>query len=321
MGFLLNFIEHEWQKEALMGSVKQSGDNIVSVIFIFSLLLCSSMAKSQNSSNTYDPELLQALFRSYANETLSRHHTGNLYNISLPANFTTVQVSVVRLRSGRFWSVGANFSYFQIPKGVIPMPYAKRIAIVFDNLGNLSSYYYKVPNHSLVAPVVGFNGYDASNLSALNNEKLIFNVTGNPILISFPQISLEDHKNMTPICVKFGDGGSVEFSNMTQPNVCVTQGAGHFSVVVPSPPPPPKKEEKQNWKRWVVGFVGSFLGLILLIVVGVIVFMVLRRKKIKEMESESEKGVAFDTFWIGRSRMPSATMIRTQPALEDDYVA
>ncbi|KAL5796073.1 hypothetical protein ACOSQ2_000893 [Xanthoceras sorbifolium] len=302
MGFFLSFIKHEWHKETLMGSIKQSG-HIVSVL-IFSLLLYSSMA--QSSSNSYDPESLEAL-----------HHTGYLYNISLPSNFTTVQVSVVRIRSGTFWARGANFSFFRIPTRVIARPYTKRIAIVYDNLGNLSSHYYQVPNHSLVAPVVGFIGYDASNLSALGNEKLTFSVMGDPILISFPQIVLED-KNVTPKCVKFGADGSVEFSNMTQPNICATQGSGHFSVVMASPPP--EKEEK-HWKRWVVGFVGGFFGLILFIVVGVAVFMVMRKKKIIEMENETEKGVAFDTLWIGRSRLPAASMMRTQPVLEHDYVA
>jgi hypothetical protein len=38
------------------------------------------------------------------------------------------------------------------------------------------------------------------------------------------------------------------------------------------------------------------------------------------MEAESENGVALDTTSIGRSKIPSSSMVRTQPTLEQDYV-
>lgn len=283
-----------------------------------------------NDSRIYDPESLQELFHSYANETLSKHHqTGHFYNLSLPSNSSGIQVSVIRLRNGEFWARGVNFSsQIRIPPRVLAMPFVKRIALLQDNLGNMSSYYYNVPNHSLVAPVVGFSAYDASNSSNLSSEELTLIVTGEPISILFPDIVLKD-ENVTLKCVKFGAGMSVEFSNMTVPNECVTKGPGHFSVVVPFQPQPPlqpprpqkkKKEKERSWKRWVIGFVGGFGGLVLLILVGVAIFKVVRRKMIRKMESESEKAVPLDTIWIGRSRMPSASMIRTQPALEQEYV-
>lgn len=286
------------------------------VSLIFSLLLYS-MA---HGSKSYDPESLRALFHSHVNETLAKHHhTGHFYNISLPSNFSGMQVSVVRLRSGTLEANGANFSCFHIPPKVIPVPYEKRIAIVYDNLGNWSSHYYKVQNHSLVAPVVGFTPYDASNLSNLSNRELTLSMKGDPISISFSDIVIQD-KNVTLKCVKFGAGESIEFSNMAEPNLCVTRGPGHFSVVTPSPPQPPEKKGGSSRKWWVVGFVSGFGGLVLLILVGVVIFKLVRKRKLRKMESESEKGVAFDTMWIGRSRIPSASMIRTQPALEHDYV-
>jgi hypothetical protein len=43
-----------------------------------------------------------------------------------------------------------------------------------------------------------------------------------------------------------------------------------------------------------------------------------KRKKIKKLENNSENGEPFDTFWIGDSKLPLASMIRTQPVLEND---
>lgn len=314
IGPLLKIIQHEKPQRALMGFYK----SWLIIPVIFSLLLLS-MASATRS---YDPVYLQELFHSYANETLSKHHTGYFYNLSLPSNSSGMQVSVIRLRSGEFWARGVNFSSLRIPPRVMALPFVKRIALLNENLGNWSSYYYQVPNHSLVAPVVGFSAFDASNSSTLSNEELTLIVSGDPISILFHDIVLKD-KNVTLKCVKFGAGMSVEFSNMTTPNECVTKGPGHFSVVIPfqpRPPRPPKTEEERSWKSWVIGFVAGFGGLVLFILVGAAIYKLVRRKMIRKMESESEKAEPLDTTWIGRSRMPSASMIRTQPALEHEYV-
>lgn len=320
IGFLLKIIQHENEKhkQALMGFY----ESWLIIPVIFSLLLLSMAGDTKS----YDPVYLQELFHSYANETLSKHHTGHFYNVSLPSNSSGMQVSVIRIRSREFWATGVNFSSLRIPPRVIALPFVKRIALLNENLGNWSSHYYQVPNHSLVAPVVGFSAFDASNPSTLSNEELTLIVSGDPVSILFPDIVLKD-KNVTLKCVKFGAGMSVEFSNMTTPNECVAKGPGHFSVVIPFQPQPPrplppspKTKDERSWKSWVIGFVAGFGGLVLLILVGVATYKLVRRKMIRKMESESEKAEPLDTTWIGRSRMPSASMIRTQPALEHEYV-
>ncbi|XWS76929.1 hypothetical protein CRYUN_Cryun01aG0219300 [Craigia yunnanensis] len=282
------------------------------IFMVFSSLLSSIV----NGSDAYNPEALDALFHYYANQTLAKHHTGTLYKVPLPSNLTGMEVSVIRVRSGSLWGRGTNFSFIKIPPRVRTLLYVKRLAIVYDNLGEWSSKYYQVPGYSLVSPVVGFNVYDSSNLTALSDKQVILSTTNEPISIHFPYIEAED-KNVAELkCVKFGTDGSVEFKNITERNVCVTGKAGHFSVVISSMP----EEKERIWKWWVIGFVAGTFGLVLLVSVGVISFTLWRRMKIKTMEKESDSAVAIDTFWVGGDKMPSASMIRTQPVLEHDYV-
>ncbi|XWS46175.1 hypothetical protein CRYUN_Cryun14cG0042100 [Craigia yunnanensis] len=279
---------------------------------VFSSLL-SSIA---GDSDSYDPDALDALFHYFANQTLAKHHTGTLNKVPLPSNLSGMEVSVIRLRSGSLWGRGTNISFIKIPPRVKTLHYVKRLAIVYDNLGEWSSKYYQVPGYSLVSPVVGFNVYDSSNLTTLSDEKVTLSTTREPISIHFPYVEAKD-KNVTELkCVKFGADGSVEFKNMTERNVCVTGKTGHFSVVISL-----MAEEKERiWKWWVIGFVAGTIGLVMLILVGVIIFGMGRRMKIKTMEKESDTAVALDTFWVGGDKMPSASMIRTQPVLEHDYV-
>ncbi|KAF5731773.1 hypothetical protein HS088_TW18G00458 [Tripterygium wilfordii] len=284
------------------------------VIYLIVPFMFSSIING--TTGYYDPESLDALIHSHANGALRKQRIGTLHNISLPSNFSGMEASVVRLRSSSLWSRGANFSTFYIPSRVIPLPYVKRLAIVYENLGNWSSYYHQVPNHTLIAPVIGFMAYDSSESGGLGREKLNFSFMGDPVLIHFPGIVPED-ENVTLKCVRFGTGGFVEFSNLTSDNTCTTQNQGHFSIVAPSLPLPKKEEKLRKWRA--ILFVAGFIGLILLGLVGLCICKLVRRKRITEMENESDKGVAFDTVWIGRSRMPSASMIRTQPELEHEY--
>ncbi|XVE77227.1 hypothetical protein DITRI_Ditri13aG0045200 [Diplodiscus trichospermus] len=281
---------------------------------VFSSLL-SSIA---GGSESYDPEALDALFRHYANQTLAKNHTGTLKNVPLPSNFSGMEVSVVRLRSGSLWGRGTNSSFIKIPPRVKTLPYVKRIAIVYDNLEEWSSKYYQVPGYSLVSPVVGFNVYEYSlNLTTLIDEKVALSIESEPISIHFPYVEAQD-KNLTELtCVEFGAGGSIELKNMTERNVCVTGKAGHFCVVISAMAP---EEKERIWKWWVIGFVGGAIGLVMLVLVGLTIFEICRRMKIRTMEKESETAVALDTFWVGGDKMPFASMIRTQPVLEHYYV-
>lgn len=291
----------------------RSGHSIITyVIFPLLLLLFSPV----HGLTSYDPESLDALIHKHAMNAQAKKRTGTSLKVSLPANLSGIEVSVVRLRSGNFWERGVNFSSFYIPPRVLPFPFVKRLSIVYQNLGNWSTRYYSVPDYSLVAPVVGFVAYDASNLSAPGNEALKFSILGDPILISFPNLEIKG-KLGTLKCVKLGPDGFVQFRNITKENTCITQGDGHFSVAVQNP------EVEKNirvWKWYVVGFGGAFFALVLSGVIGYTTFKLARSKKLRGMEAESENEVALDASSVGRSKMPSASMVRTQPTLEQDYV-
>ncbi|KAJ0717546.1 hypothetical protein HanPI659440_Chr13g0524621 [Helianthus annuus] len=280
---------------------------LIIISFVMLSCLCSLNSSTQQ---------LDDMFEEYALNSLpTRPQTGVLYNASssLPSNFTGVQVSIVRLRWDSFWRKGANYSGFLMPPRILAYPFFTRLDIVYSNLGNQSSFYYNVPNHTLVAPVVGFNIYASGNLTKLN-----LTLFGGPILVEFPVPQHEKAK-----CVMFYSNGTYEMSSMTtQENMCSVRDQGHFSMVVevPSIPIPKKKDRGKLWKWWVFGFAVGVLGLLL---VGFIVFVLIRifrMTSIAKMEKEAEKNEVLGTTNVGQSKMPLATVVRTQPTIENDYV-
>ncbi|KAE8723287.1 Detected protein of unknown function [Hibiscus syriacus] len=299
-------------------------DTIRFIVFMVVLSLLSSIVVANGGSlGRYNSRELNALFRYYANRTLANHHrTGTLSRVSLPSNISGMEVSVVRLRGSSLWGRGINSKFVKIPPSVRTSPYVKRLAMVYDNLGNWSSKYYHVPGYSLVSPVIGFEVYDYTDLTVGN---LALNVTGGSISIRFPYLKTKE-KNVTRLkCIGFRNNGSVEFKNVTERDVCVTENTGHFCVMIPysSPPSSPSMPQKKGrvWKWWVIEFGLGAVGLAVLVTAGVAVSRWWRKRKIKDMEKESDSSVALDTFWVrGDLKMPCASMIRTQPALEHDYV-
>lgn len=304
----------------LMGS-----KNIICVMFYVSLspLFIRWTLAVGNSHD--DPHSLDDFVHNYAQKRVKLPHTGTLYNISLPSNYSGIGVSFVRLRSASFWARGTNISSsFHIPPRIIPMPFVKRLDIVFQNLGNWSTFYYNVPNYTFVAPIIGLTIYSGDTNSSVNHSQMLnVSLHGNPILVNFLSISIKDSDNATLQCVRFDKNGTVEFSNVTTRNLCTFRDQGHFSIVVPLLQPPiviRKREEKWNWKWWVVVFGTAVGGSGVLVLVGILVWKLVRMKRIKGMEKQAEKSEALGTVWVGRSRMPSASGIRTQPVLEDDYI-
>ncbi|KAM7261184.1 hypothetical protein ACFE04_026659 [Oxalis oulophora] len=292
---------------------------------IIYLLIFSSSLLLSHVHSEYRIDSLDQVFLDYANSTLSKHRTDRLYEVVLPSNFSDMDLSVIRIRSSTFWKKGVEFGCFHIPKRVIPMTYEKRIAIVYENLGTLSNYYFRPPSgYKFVAPVIGFEVYDATNVSSLGTTKLTLIITGDTISINFTSIMISNNSTLTPKCVKLSPDGSIlESTNMTKRNVCFSEDSGHFSVVVPSPTTPEivkKKKNEKVWQRWVVGLAAGLGILGLLIVVMMVVLRLLKKRKVRKMEEVSEKEVALDRIIVGRSVMPCAAMIRTQPTIENDLV-
>ncbi|KAI4303400.1 hypothetical protein MLD38_039037 [Melastoma candidum] len=270
-------------------------------------------------SQVYDSHALDEFFQQFANRTLHHPRTGVLYNITLPRRYSGIKVSVVRMRSSTFWVRGIQLSPFYIPPRVILKPNVKTLGIMYQNLHNWSSSYYQVPGHRLVAPVVGFMAFDASKPDGVGTQMLNLTVTGNPIMVSFHPNRTEQG-NHTVACVKFGYNGTVVLSNVTSPNSCVVQGQGHYSLAIQIPPSSRGKEEGA-WRWWVLRIVGVVV-VIALTGLGVwAIYETVMRNKIRGMEEESERGAPLEITWVRRSRMPSASMLRTQPVLLEHDVA
>ncbi|CAN4108366.1 unnamed protein product [Withania somnifera] len=304
-----------------------SNNNICHVIPLMSwLLLLLTLNVAQGSSHMLDRESLDSFIHEYAINNMTIRHTGKLYDIPLPTKFSGMQVSIVRFRSASFWRRGANFSFFKIPQRVLPWPFVRRFDIIYENLGNLSSKYYDVENYTFVTPVIGFLAYDATRSREENDKMVELHTMGNNILVHFPHKSLpqDDNKNVSMTCVRFVTNGTIEFSNVTKSNTCISRGQGHFAIVVPALKPEEEEEKKKGgewkWKWWVIGFGVGIVGLVMLIVMGTLLCKCVRLKKIGNMERQSEKSEALDTVWVGNSRMPCASGIRTQPVIENSYV-
>lgn len=286
---------------------------------IWFVIISLSFSSIFQACYAYDPKSLENFLYDYTYRSLEiMPQLGTLYNIDLPSNFTGMKISFIRLSIETFWKGGANFTSFYIPPPkAITEPNVKIIAIVYENLGNWSSFYLKVPNYTFVAPIIGFMAYESPNYFKLGNRKLIFNLEEKPISIRFSE--LINGTNLTPKCIQFDDIGRYEIKNMTEANVCFASGqAQYFSLVVPSTGTSllPKKKNRY-WKSWVIGIFGGIFGLIFF---GSVIMVIMKKYKLRSMEKQSEKDLSFDTFWVGRSKMPSASMVRTQPSLEHEDV-
>ncbi|MED6137877.1 hypothetical protein PIB30_069102 [Stylosanthes scabra] len=300
-------ILHKWWQ------VKWLIINVVSFFFFF--FSSSSFVKGSNFT-TYSHESLDDLLCKQASNDMKGKSikTGIIYDISIPPNMTGMEVSVVRLRAFSIWFRGLNHSFLILPPKIVAQPSRKRIAILYENLGKWSNLYFNISNYTMVAPIVGFIAYSSSENQLLDCEKIKIGTQGGNISIRFRNVSSHP-KNVTPLCARVGDNGSVEFSNMTKPYLCEAQNQGHYTLVIPSSSSS-GKESSKLW--WVLGFVIGFVVLVLLGLI-LVAMKIIKRRKIKEMEKVSEVEEAFDTFWIGDTKLPSATMIRTQPSLENEY--
>ncbi|KAG7581287.1 hypothetical protein ISN44_As08g009930 [Arabidopsis suecica] len=303
------------------------------LLLFLSLRLHKLSAQSQPNASSSS---LDALLQDYSFRAFVRPRTGILYEAStVPSNFTGIKLAAMRLRSGSFRKRGVTpFKEFSIPSGVIVKPYVTRLVLVYQNLANFSHLYYPLSGYDYVAPVLGLLAYDAKNLSAVNLPELDLRVSNDPIRIDFSDLE-RIPQGSSAKCVRFDSKGEASFSESIQPgNTCETEHQGHFSVVVksvasaPSPAPPGDRKEKKkssesNSKTWII--VGSVVGGLILL--GLLLFLVLRcrnykkQEKMREMERAGETGEALRMTQVGETRAPTATTTRTQPMLETEYAA
>ncbi|KAL5989258.1 hypothetical protein ACLOJK_010148 [Asimina triloba] len=170
--------------------------------------------------DNYSRSSLDDLIRENALQALEGQRTGVLYNVPLPPNLTLsgIESKAVRLKSGSFWSRGANFSNVDIPPGCIAMPFATRIAIVYQLLSNSSATtYYNVPGYALATPVIGFFAYNASDVNGRVARNVGLMLTKDPISVRFLDFSPQGELNSFAKCARFGANGSMYLSEITLP--------------------------------------------------------------------------------------------------------
>lgn len=278
------------------------------LVLLFTLCCCSLVHSLDNTSS----QSLNTLFQDFAFRSMikRRPQTGALYDALLPQNFSGMDVSVVRLRSRRLWNKGANFSYFRIPPKTVSIPHVRRLAIVYQNLGNWSSHYYSLPGYSLMSSVVGFMVFDASNVTDMSVRNLTLNTMGHPICVQFPNVTFISGINSRARCVAFNGDGTFRLTEMSSRSLCYSRDQGHFSIVLPL-----EKKRRLLWNLWVIGCVVGFFGLITLGYVGFLSMRLLQTKRIQVTEKQADEDV-LESRWVGDSKMPSAAVTRTQPVLE-----
>ncbi|KAH9307520.1 hypothetical protein KI387_035431 [Taxus chinensis] len=316
-------------------------------------LYASILAGSVNETNSR--RSVDNILQDYAFRALRHPKTGIVHNASVPTNLSGIIVSAVRFRSGSLRRRTYSFNEFELPTGIVVSPYVERLVLVYQNFENLSSVYYNMPGYQLVAPILGLLAYDASNLNATNLQELNFLTTKNPIFIHFSNMSSTG--GLTPSCIFFYMNGTVSISNVSSPNVCSSNFQGHFSLVIKSlapapapvpissplsPPPfgvvppttsvptpstprsgltPPPGKTSKTWKVAVGSSVGGVVAVILAGIICVGFFKYKEQSQIEHMEFQAEQAEALQTSMVGGSRAPIAGGTRTQPMLENEYVA
>lgn len=205
-----------------------------------------------------------------------------------------------------------------IPARSVSVPPARRVAIVYQDLGNWSNHWYTVPGYRLIASVLGFRVLDVLDQ---DNVKEISLRMENHVEILFKDLLQDsDEKMLSRVrCVSFKaqteDKEAAHISRMVLPGVCYGSNHGDYSVIEPLENGKKKVELWPKWWwLWIVGFV---LGIGVLGFVGTMGIRVLRRKKIQVMmERDANDGEVLETRWVGGSKMPSATVTRTLPKSE-----
>lgn len=306
------------------------------VVVVWFLRIISTEIQS-NAQTVSSARSLDAILQDYAYRAFVYPRTGEVYSASVPSNLSGISLSVVRLRSGSLRMRGLySFKEFDIPQGVIAVPYVIRLALVYQNLGNWSSVYYTVPGYTFLTPVIGLLAYNASNISATNLPELdLVLPSTNPISIKFAGLSLLSDE-IDVRCVHFHKDGSYTLGDLISGERCTVRGQGHFSVAVnstdlapsPSPsqsaPPPPyqpppaakKWIENHVWKI-VVGVACGSLAVILLLFLILWLLRYRRGRKMRNMLKRSESGEELSRQRIGNVQLPVANMVRTRPVLEN----
>ncbi|XP_042374171.1 uncharacterized protein LOC121967787 [Zingiber officinale] len=299
-------------------------------LVLLRMLFTSQYEAQSTGSSTGEARTLDTLLQDYAYRALVHPHTGIVYDATVPSNLTGIRIAALRLRSGSLKRRGFdNFKEFDIPPNIVVQPYTERLVLVYQNLGNWSSFYYPLHGYTYLTPVLGLLAYDAANLSATNLSELDFAATNLPVSINFTNV-FPVPSGLTAKCVWFGLNGSLDFRDLESGSVCTAFHQGHFSLVVNSSeialPPGPSEgpgmplNPVKPWKI-IVAVVGGVIALILLALLIYLMLKYNQNKKVAKMEQHADAGISLHTASVGNTQVHVAFGTRTQPVLENELVA
>ncbi|XWS38441.1 hypothetical protein CRYUN_Cryun19dG0131900 [Craigia yunnanensis] len=300
---------------------------------LFSLTLiilswASLLSMKTEAEGIRSARLLDLLIRDYTIKSFDRHlRTGIVHTVHLPANFSGIKVDTARFRCGSLHRYGAQVKEFHLGSGVTVQPCAERVMVVRQNFGyNWSSIYYAnydLSGYQLVSPVLGLLAYNAGTDVSLGSPfQLGILAREKPIKIDFSNITKAS--NMTgirPLCASFEGDGKVTLKNQVSRNVCVATRHGHFGLVIESPPSMPVRKKISRWKVVVGSSIGAALGAFLLVLLLVAMFVKVKKKaRMKELERRAYEEEALQVSMVGHIRAPTASVTRTKPTLEHEYI-
>ncbi|XP_074580519.1 uncharacterized protein LOC141836941 [Curcuma longa] len=299
-------------------------------LVLLRMLFTSQYEAQSTGSSTGGARTLDALLQDYAYRALVHPHTGTVYDATVPSNLTGIRIAALRLRSGSLRRRGFDtFKEFVIPPDIVVQPYAERLVLVYQNLGNWSSFYYPLRGYTYLTPVLGLLAYDAANLSATNLSELDFAASNLPVSINFTSV-FPVPSGVTAKCVWFGLNGSPDFRALESGSICTASHHGHFSIVVNSNeialPPAPSEGQGQSpnpvkpWKI-IVAVVGGVIALVLLALLIYLMLKYNQNKKVAKMEQHADAAIPLHTASVGNTQVHVASGTRTQPVLENELVA
>ncbi|KAF3659882.1 putative succinate dehydrogenase [ubiquinone] iron-sulfur subunit 3, mitochondrial-like [Capsicum annuum] len=292
----------------------------------------SSKAPIASETHSSARSSLDSLLQRYAFRELTwqRIRTGVPYDAYVPSNLMGIKVSAMILKRHTLKRrVHGYYKEFFIPSGIIVEPYVEKLVLVYQNLGNWSSFYDPLPGYIYLTPVLGILAYDADDLYATNLLELDILALEDPINIRFPFVQPTPEGSF-PKCVYFYSNNLVQFGHVTDGNICETRIHGHYSIVadmkaVPSPSPsaheiapspPPTADDNNhqniNSKMWTISSVFLFF-----VLMGILFFIV-KKYGLLEIKQRLYDSAAVVQPLLGNTKVQLEAP--TTPLPENDYV-
>ncbi|KAG6534395.1 uncharacterized protein LOC122043637 [Zingiber officinale] len=299
--------------------------------FLF-LLLIQALVPPSSLQLHLDPGLIDRIVRDSAFRSYLVDHqkTAVVYNVSLPPSIPGVSAATVRFRTGSLRRHGAAVGEFRVAPGVVVRPRSRRLVVVAQNLGDLSSAYDGYRNISgfrLVSPVLGLLFYRAASVrNASVPPELEILATRGPITVDFSGLA-RCSRGSRVLCALFESDGNLSLSNATRGGtMCRARTQGHFALVVESAGSGGRsggetemEMKLSGWKVVVVSVAaGAFSSVLLGLVAVAVVTAQRKRMRTAEMERRAYEEEALQVSMVGHVRAPTAAVVRTAPCLEND---